>query len=141
MLKYIFATIFVLLAWALALVFQPIVPIWTAVVATIVIVGGLIAFHFVAIATQRLIRTTLFGWVDRACGAMIGLLAAMIVASVLTSVALELPVSDRVHSSVARSSVAAFVQPIAGWLIHRMFPRDPGRLATEAAARADTPDA
>ena len=106
-----------------------------------VFVVGLIAFHFVAIATQRLIRTTLFGWVDRACGAMIGLLAAMIVASVLTSVALELPVSDRVHSSVARSSVAAFVQPIAGWLIHRMFPRDPGRLATEAAARADTPDA
>jgi len=43
-LKYIFAVIFVLLAWALALVFQPLVPIWTAVVATVVIFGGLILF-------------------------------------------------------------------------------------------------
>jgi type VI secretion system protein ImpL len=43
-LKYIFAFIFVLLAWALWLVFQPAVPLWTAVVATVVIVGGLVLF-------------------------------------------------------------------------------------------------
>jgi type VI secretion system protein ImpL len=53
-LKYIFATIFVLLAWALALVFQPTVPIWTAVVVTIVIVGGLVAFVVIRmLAGQR----------------------------------------------------------------------------------------
>jgi len=53
-LKYIFATIFVLLAWALALVFQPTVPIWTAVVATVVIVGGLVAFVVIRmLAGQR----------------------------------------------------------------------------------------
>jgi len=100
-----------------------------------VFVGGLIAFHFVAIAAQRLLHTTLFGWVDRACGAMIGLLAATLVASVLASVALELPVSDRVHAGVEESSVAAFVQPIAGWLIETVFPRAPGPLA-DAMARA-----
>jgi type VI secretion system protein ImpL len=43
-LKYIFAAIFVALAWALALVFQPTVPIWTAVAATAVIVGGIVIF-------------------------------------------------------------------------------------------------
>jgi type VI secretion system protein ImpL len=53
-LKYIFAIIFVLLAWALALVFQPTVPIWTAVVATVVIVGGLVAFVVIRmLAGQR----------------------------------------------------------------------------------------
>lgn len=101
-----------------------------------VFVGGLIAFHFVAISAQRLIRTTLFGWVDRACGAMIGLLAATLVASVLTSVALELPVSDRVRASVEDSSVGMFVQPIAGWLFHSVLPREPGRLTAATGARA-----
>jgi uncharacterized membrane protein required for colicin V production len=106
-----------------------------------VFVGGLVAFHFVAISAQRLIHTTFFGWVDRACGAMTGLVAATLAASVLTSAALELPVSDRVRAGVERSAVGAFVQPIAGWLLHTVFPRDPGRLASEALARAAGPDA
>ncbi|HXV14323.1 MAG TPA: CvpA family protein [Candidatus Krumholzibacteria bacterium] len=106
-----------------------------------VFVGGLIAFHFVALSAQRLIHTTLFGWVDHACGAMFGLLAATLVASVMTSAALELPVSDRVRGGVEDSAVAAFVQPIAGWLFHAVFPRDPGRLAAESMARALGPDA
>jgi uncharacterized membrane protein required for colicin V production len=100
-----------------------------------VFVAGLIAFHFVAIAAQRLIHTTLFGWVDRACGAMIGLVAGILVASVISSAALELPVSDRVRAGVEQSSVGAFVQPVAGWLFHLVFPRDPGRLASESMAR------
>lgn len=106
-----------------------------------VFIGGLIAFHFVAISTQRLIRTTLFGWVDRACGAMIGLLAATLVASVLTSVVLELPVSRRVRASVENSSVSMFVQPIAGWLFRSLLPREPSRLAVAAGARAPGADA
>lgn len=99
-----------------------------------VFVGGLVAFHFVAISAQRLIHTTFFGWFDRACGATIGLLAATLVASVLTSVALELPVSDRVRSSVEASSVGLFVQPIAGWLFRSVFPSEPGDLAAATSA-------
>lgn len=106
-----------------------------------VFVGGLIAFHFVAISTQRLIHTSLFGWVDRACGAMIGILAAILLASVLTSVVVELPVSDRVRDGVEDSSVGAFVQPIAGWVFRSVFPHDHGHLATEAMARGAGPDA
>jgi uncharacterized membrane protein required for colicin V production len=107
-----------------------------------VFVGGLIAFHFVAISAQRLLHTTLFGWVDRACGAMIGLLAATLVASVLASVVIELPVSDRVRDGVENSTVGAFVQPIAGWLFRSIFPHDHGgHLASEAMARVAGPDA
>lgn len=106
-----------------------------------VFVGGLIAFHFVAISAQRLIHTTLFGWVDRACGAMIGLLAATLVASVVATVLLELPVSDRIHDGILDSSVGAFVQPIAGWLFQFVLPQDPERLAAETLAHAAGPDA
>jgi len=105
-----------------------------------VFVGGLVAFHFVAISAQRLLHTTLLGWVDRACGAMIGLVAGTLVASVLASVALELPVSDRMHAGVEDSSVAAFVQPIAGWLIETVFPRGRAPIV-DAMVRAGGPDA
>ncbi len=106
-----------------------------------VFVGGLVAFHFVAISAQRLIHTTLFGWVDRACGAMVGLVAAALVASVLTSVVLELPVSDRLRDGVADSSVGAFVQPIAGWVFRAVFPHERGHLASDAMAYLPGPDA
>jgi uncharacterized membrane protein required for colicin V production len=101
-----------------------------------VFVGGMIAFHFVAMSAQRLVHTTLFGWVDRTCGALVGLVAALLVASVLTSILLELPVSNRIRASVEKSSVSAFVQPIAGWVFRTVFPDDPGKLASDAMALA-----
>ena len=54
MLKYIFATIFIGLAWAVVLVFHESVPMWPAAVVTAVIGGGLAAFVvFRALAAQR----------------------------------------------------------------------------------------
>ncbi len=44
MLKYIFAAIFIGLAWAVVLVFHKYVPLWPAVVATAVIAGGLLVY-------------------------------------------------------------------------------------------------
>ena len=43
MLKYIFAAIFIALAWAVVLVFHTVVPMWPAIVVTAVIAGGLLA--------------------------------------------------------------------------------------------------
>ena len=43
MLKYIFAAIFVALAWAIVLVFHDVVPMWPAVLVTVLIVLGLAA--------------------------------------------------------------------------------------------------
>jgi uncharacterized membrane protein required for colicin V production len=98
-----------------------------------VFVGGLVAFHFVAISAQRLIRTTLFGWVDRACGAMLGVIAATLLASVLATIALDLPLGEEWRSGLERSSVVAFVQPVAGWLFDLALPHDRGPIATAAA--------
>jgi type VI secretion system protein ImpL len=54
MLKYIFAAIFIALAWAVVLVFKEVLPMWPAVVATAVIGGGLIAYLvFRALAAGR----------------------------------------------------------------------------------------
>jgi type VI secretion system protein ImpL len=43
-LKYIFAAIFIALAWAVVLVFRDFVPLWPAIVVTAVIVLGLVAY-------------------------------------------------------------------------------------------------
>ena len=54
MLKYIFAAIFIALAWAVVLVFHDVVPIWPAIAATAVIGGGLLLFLAVrALLAQR----------------------------------------------------------------------------------------
>lgn len=106
-----------------------------------VFVGGMIAFHFVAIAAQRLVHTTFFGWFDRLCGALTGLLFSLFVASILVSVALELQFSERLRNSVEGSSVGMFVQPIAGWVFNSVFPRDSGRLAGDAMVHASGPRA
>jgi type VI secretion system protein ImpL len=44
MLKYVFAAIFIALAWAVVLVFNDFLPMWPAIVATAVIGGGLLAY-------------------------------------------------------------------------------------------------
>ena len=55
MLKYIFAAIFIALAWAVVLVFHDVVPMWPAIVATAVIGGGLLVYLLVRalLAKQR----------------------------------------------------------------------------------------
>lgn len=96
-------------------------------------IGGLVAFHFVASSAQRLIHMTLLAWVDRACGAALGLVAATLLASVLATVAVDLPISRDLQSGLDRSKVVAFVQPIAGWLFDLVMPRDAGTFASDFA--------
>ncbi|HEX5133077.1 MAG TPA: CvpA family protein [Candidatus Krumholzibacteria bacterium] len=104
-----------------------------------VFVGGLVAFHFVAISAQRMIHMSLLGWLDRLGGAVVGLLAAVLVASVITTVVFELPISDDFRAGLEQSSVCAFVHPIAGWLFDAVFPRDRGSIAVDAMASAAMP--
>ncbi|MDB4982428.1 MAG: hypothetical protein JWM82_3180, partial [Myxococcales bacterium] len=53
MLKYIFGAIFVALAWALVIVFRGSVPMWTAIVVTAVVVGGLAAYALFRVLAAR----------------------------------------------------------------------------------------
>jgi uncharacterized membrane protein required for colicin V production len=87
-----------------------------------VFVSGLVAFHFVAIAIQKLIHTSLLGWLDRACGAALGLVAMTLVVSILTTMALDMPLPDKVRAALDGSTVVNFVQPIAGWLFDIVLP-------------------
>ncbi len=95
-----------------------------------VFVSGLVAFHFVAIAIQKLIHTSLLGWLDRACGAALGLVAATLVVSILATIALEMPLPDNLRRALDSSTVVNFVQPIAGWLFDIAIPhRSRGHVA------------
>ena len=53
MLKYIFAGIFIALAWALVLVFHDTVPMWPAILATAVIVVALVALVIVRMLAAK----------------------------------------------------------------------------------------
>ena len=53
MLKYIFGAIFIALAWALVFVFRGTVPMWTAIVATAVVAGGLAAYALYRVLASR----------------------------------------------------------------------------------------
>lgn len=92
------------------------------VVAFIAIfIAGLIAFHFLAIAIQKLIRMTFLGWVDRLCGAMLGLIIGMLITSMLIAVALELPLSSQARRTIERSTVSMFLRPMAPRLFDFVF--------------------
>jgi len=88
----------------------------------LVFVAGMVAFHFVAIAAQKLIHTSLLGWFDRACGAALGLVAATLIVSILATFALELPLSGELRRALDSSTVVNFVQPIAAWLFDMAIP-------------------
>jgi len=95
-----------------------------------VFVSGLVAFHFVAIAIQKLIHTSLLGWLDRACGAALGLVAATLAVSILATIALDMPLPDKMRAALDGSTVVNFVQPIAGWLFDIAIPhRSRGHVA------------
>lgn len=104
-----------------------------------VFVGGMVAFHFVAISAQRMMHTSLFGWLDHVVGAALGLLAAVLVVSVVTTVVLELPIPDGLRAGLADSSVCARVQPVAGWLFDAVFPQKSGHVASAGTLAAASP--
>lgn len=87
----------------------------------VIFVAGLVGFHFLAISIQKLVRMTFLGWVDRFCGGALGLIVGMLVASLLVTVTLELPVSAQVRRTIERSNVCMFVRPMAPWLFDVVF--------------------
>jgi len=87
----------------------------------LIFIAGMIAFHFLAISLQKLIRMTFLGWVDRLCGGMLGLVVGLILTSLLISLVLELPVSGNTRNAVESAEVSLFVRPIAPWLFDIVF--------------------
>lgn len=90
----------------------------------VLFLGGMIAFHYLAISLQKLIRMTFLGWVDRLCGAMLGLIIGFIITSLMVSLVLELPVPRQVRRSVELSEVSIYVRPIAPWIFDFVFSHD-----------------
>jgi uncharacterized membrane protein required for colicin V production len=94
-------------------------------------VGGMIGFHFIAISARKLVHMSFLGWVDRFCGAAVGLIIAMLLGSILITVTLELPVSDDIRSTVEASHVGMFLRPMAPWLFDVVFAHGDGSIEYE----------
>lgn len=84
-------------------------------------IGGMVAAHFAAVSIQKVVSMTFLGWVDRFCGASVGLIVALIVSSLLVSAVLEFPISASARRSVENAEVSLFVRPIAPWLFNAVF--------------------
>jgi len=110
------------------------------VVAFIVLlVAGIIVSHLTALSVQKLIRMTFLGWFDRLCGGALGLVVGLIVASLLVSVALELPMSASARGAVDDSSVCAFVRPIAPRIFNAVFSWGPDEIDFDSIFKGGGP--
>jgi hypothetical protein len=69
---------------------------------------------------------TFLGWFDRMCGAALGLVVGIVLASLLVSVTLELPIPLRTRGDIQSSEVCQFVQPIAPAVFNFIFARTEG---------------
>lgn len=102
----------------------------------LLLVGGIVASHFIAIAVQRIVRMTFLGWFDRMCGAALGLVVGVILASLLVSAVLELPIPARTRGDIQSSHVCLFVAPVAPTIFNFIFSHGPASLRYEQIFRS-----
>ena len=94
----------------------------------LILVLGLIIFHYVALAVQKVIRMAFLGWLDRLCGAMVGVIVAMLIGSMLIAVTLELPIGRDVRKGIAASNLSLYLRPMAPWLFDTVLEFVPGEI-------------
>ncbi len=105
----------------------------------LLIVGGIVASHFIAAGVQKVVRMTFLGWFDRLCGAALGLVVGLILSSLLVSVALELPVSGKVKGNISGSTVGMFVRPIAPRIFDVLLSHGPSGVAYDSIFKGGGP--
>jgi membrane protein required for colicin V production len=104
----------------------------TLVVASIILFFAcLLVAHLLARSIGRVVKMTLLGWVDRLAGAGLGLVVAMILSSLLITLALELPFPRSFQKDVQRAPVSLFVRPIAGQIYNFIVAHGSGAVRFE----------
>jgi membrane protein required for colicin V production len=86
---------------------------------------GLVLTHMIAKAVGKAVKMTLLGWVDRLAGAGLGLIMAMIIASLLITATLEVPLPKAFQREVSRASVTLFLRPVAGQIFNWVVAHGP----------------
>lgn len=102
----------------------------------LLLVGGIVASHFIAIAVQKIVRMTFLGWFDRMCGAALGLVVGAILTSLLVSAILELPIPAATRGDVQSSQVCQFVAPIAPTIFNAILSHGPTSIRYEQIFRS-----
>jgi uncharacterized membrane protein required for colicin V production len=97
----------------------------------LLVVAGLVATHFAALAIGRVVKMTILRMVDRFTGAVLGLITAMLVASLMITVTLEMPLSRSLRNDVAGASMSLFLRPMAGQMFNWVIDRTSGSIHFE----------
>jgi len=100
---------------------------------------GIVASHLIALSVQKLVRMTFLGWFDHLCGGALGLVVGLIIASLLVSVALELPISANARGYIDDSRVCIFVRPIAPRIFDAVFSMGPDELDFDSIFKGGGP--
>jgi uncharacterized membrane protein required for colicin V production len=103
------------------------------------LVAGIVASHFIAVGVQKVVRMTFMGWFDRLCGAALGLIVGLILASLLVTVVLELPLSATTRGHIETSEVCVFVRPIAPRIFNAIFSHGPSGIAYDSVFKRGGP--
>ena len=113
----------------------------------VVIVGGIVAVHFVAKLSQKIVRLTITGWLDRGGGALLGAVFGTVLASCALVLVLALPLEgdfkrelrdDPLAGPVLRLAPAVYDVARGGWdgpgffeMIEEHTGRDPREAAEQ----------
>lgn len=79
----------------------------------LVIVGGVVAVRLLAKLSQKIVRLTITGWLDRAGGALLGALFGGVIASCALVLALALPLGDDIKREVRDDAITGPILHLA----------------------------
>ncbi|HKK71396.1 MAG TPA: CvpA family protein [Candidatus Krumholzibacteria bacterium] len=79
----------------------------------VVIVGGLVAVRLLAQLSQKIVRLTITGWLDRAGGAVLGAVFGLVIASCALILLLALPVDEDLKQVLRDDEISAAVLHLA----------------------------
>jgi len=105
----------------------------------VLLVAGIIASHLLALATQKLVRMTFFGWVDRFCGGALGRFAGLFSASLPASAGRGWPISASARGNIRSSTVCQFVRPIAPRIFNAILSHGPSGIQYESIFKGGGP--
>ena len=99
--------------------------VWLVVGFIALLIAGLSVTRLIAVGFGKAIKMTILKTIDRLTGAGLGLVMGMLIASLLITLTLEVPLSRSFRKDVATSSMGLFLRPIAGqvfnWIVVRTF--------------------
>jgi membrane protein required for colicin V production len=105
--------------------------------AIILFVGILIAFYFIGVVLQKLVKIASLGSFDRLGGGLFGVLKGTLLVSLLLVLTLNLPFPSNFKKELRKDPLVAAIHPVLPGLFDLFFSHSPSRLSFDKVLRTD----